>query len=75
MEEYIKYIQKLSIKKDDVLLLILPECLVKLNLSKFINSFEKMLPYKNKVVVVPKDVDIKVISKDDQKLLGEEWFI
>ena len=78
MEDYKKYIQKLNVKEADVVILFLPTYYLNtpnkgVQVKNFIKKFEKQLPYNNKVVVLPKDIDMKVVEKDDQKLLGEDW--
>jgi len=78
MEDYAKYIKKFSLKKDDILLITLPKDFdnskeTRSHVHKWISNLERMLPYNNKVVVVPDNVKLKVIEKDNQKLLGEEW--
>jgi len=78
MEDYTKYLKKMSLKKDDILLIVLPKIYdnseeKRNHIHKWIASCERLLPYKNKVIVIPEDIELKVIEKDDQKLLGEEW--
>ena len=78
MKDYIKYLKKFSLKKDDILLIELPKDFgndekTRTHIHHWIANFEMLLPYHNKVVVIPDNVELKVIDKDDQKLLGENW--
>jgi len=78
MENYTECIQKLNVKEDDVILFFIPKYYLDVpdkvvQVKNWLKNFKTKLPYNNNVVVIPKDIDMKVIKKDDQKLLGEEW--
>lgn len=80
MKDYTEYLQKFRLKEDDILLITLPKDFgnsdkTREHVHRWIKNFEMLLPYKNKIVVIPDNVKLKVIEKNDQKLLGEDWWV
>lgn len=65
-----KNITRLVLKKDDVLLIQLPKYWFELNNRRHIDELykqirKKLLPKRNKILVIPEEIKLKVIGKDE----------
>ncbi len=79
--EYKAVIDRMHLTEDDVVVMVFPvEYFRSPQASKKIlamgDNLKGMLPFKNKVIILPDDVKIKVVSKSQADIMGSlgiEW--
>ena len=67
-------IEKLEISEGDVMIVKVPRAYIdtpqqKKNFDRWLKDIQKLLPYKNKIIALEKNMDIKIVHKS----IAEEW--